>query len=204
MNNLKKFFILAASVVTAVVILFTWHHPTKVLPPPTQIESKNFDVRVFFGYKDTRPARFVADRYEAAVFSEILTMSCANGREDCDFKKVDTDHYEGILLTKAINSHNKKQTTVNVRIWTSSVGADDSENRKNPFQKWRSEYVKDQFIHALKKADVIFYNGHSRAGGGPDFSAPLLTSKNHVNYLNYQKNKPGFQLITKTLAQSPS
>lgn len=167
---------------------------------------KTFDVRIFFGYKDARPARFVADRYEMAIFLQKLTEPCESQRQDCGFNKSESNEdgeTETPVFYKIIKNKSGQKMKVNLRIFTSSVGADDNDNRKNPFQHWRSEFMRDQFTQALKLANVVFYNGHSRAGGGPDFSVPLLTENNHVHYEDYQQKKSGLKLIYATLKQNP-
>lgn len=172
------------------------------------VSVKTVDVRVFFGYKDARPDRFVADRYEMAIFLQRVLGPCDSVREDCEFKQGDegqqskSDSQDQVLY-KLIKTA-KGMVKINLQVFASSAGADDNENRKNPFQKWRSEYIKDQFVEALKKADVVFYNGHSRAGGGPDFSVPELTNSKSVHYVKYQSKKPGFLLLQTALKQSPN
>ncbi len=161
------------------------------------------NIQVFFGYKDARPARFVADRYESEVFVHLLMSDCNQGRNDCEFKKILDPVDPGTeILQKKIISKQGIRKVINLKVFSSSVTADDVENRRNLFQNWKSNYVKKEFVKALQTADVIFYNGHSRAGGGPDFSPPQLTRSNHVNYVFYQKKRPGLNLILDTLKKN--
>ena len=46
---------------------------------------RSIDVRILFGYKDARPARFVGDRYERALFVADLLKPCAPGQIACGF-----------------------------------------------------------------------------------------------------------------------
>jgi hypothetical protein len=81
----------------------------------------------------------------------------------------------------------------------SSVSNDDEDNRKNPFQRWQSTYAEQQFYTGLQEADVVFYDGHSRNGGGPDFFAPRLTKAGTVDFSFYEKNTPGLSKVVRYL-----
>lgn len=161
------------------------------------------DIRIVFGYKDARPARFVGDFYERNALLAMLTQTCHDGRQDCGFERspFDTD-----LLTKSMIGPDGKPHQINLRLVHSAVGPDDDENRKNPLQIWQSELASQTFYDGLIRADVVFYNGHSRDGGGPDFKPPRLSPNQHVNYLWYNKYKPGLLKIKNTLknAKTPA
>lgn len=203
---MKKYKI-AGRVLCIVSILVFYFSFFETSEPEKKSVVKKLDVRVFFGYKDARPARFVADRYERAIFIQRLIGPCSDGRQDCQFVQFFDEREEAHdtqVFYKQVHNRNGDPVRIELRVFASSAGADDHENRKNPFQKWRSDYVKDQFAKALKTADIVFYNGHSRAGGGPDFSTPELTKAKHVHYTSYQKNKPGLIFIQETLKQNPN
>jgi hypothetical protein len=81
----------------------------------------------------------------------------------------------------------------------SSASSDDLDNRTNPFQLWKSERVQKSFLTALKEADIVFYDGHSRRSGGPDFQPPRISENGHVRYGWYDQNQPGMKLILSEL-----
>src|SRR5690606_28410542 len=54
-------------------------------------EKPQIDLKVVFGYKDARPARFVADRYERAIFIQRLLRDCKHGNQACGFRRGDSD-----------------------------------------------------------------------------------------------------------------
>ena len=210
---MKKRWIAAALILISCALFFVFKN-TGLIPAKLAFDSKNnlaqiketktLDVRVFFGYKDARPARFVADRYEKALFIKLLTSPCTVDRFDCDFAPLITDEESTVTtLIKSYDLPNGIRKQITVRIFDSSVGADDDENRKNPFQKWKSEFIEKEFVTAIHDADIIFYNGHSRAGGGPDFSPPKLVANNHVDYEYYRRHQKGLTLILDTLKQNP-
>jgi hypothetical protein len=159
------------------------------------------DVKVVFGYKDARPARFVADRYERMIFIQRLTQPCTKGNFACDFVRSKTD---ADLLTRKLDGPDGKPRTVFLRAIPSSVGPDDDENRIDPFQKWRTRYANLAFLQGLTTADAVIYNGHSRAGGGPDFAPPRLAKSLDVDFEWYKATEPGFSPIITTLEGAPS
>jgi hypothetical protein len=140
----------------------------------------HLDFRIVFGYKDARPARYVGDRYERAYFVQTLLQF--------GFKRSKENESEFVYYLTGLDGHAKE---VKLQVVNGSVGPDDDENRKDPFQAWQSHRAETTFLDGLQNADLVFYYGHSRAGGGPDFSPPLLDRNHHVNYGWYQKHHPG-------------
>lgn len=47
----------------------------------------------------------------------------------------------------------------------------------------------------MHQADILFYNGHSRAGGGPDFFPPLLKKDMQVDFTRYKNGYGSFHQI---------
>lgn len=164
-------------------------------------EKPQLDFKVIFGYKDARPERFVADRYERMIFMQRMLSHCKHRNFACGFTRSEQD---ADLLTRKIIGPDGKDRTIYLRVIQSSAGADDEENRKNPFQKWRTRYATLAFIQALSESDAVFYNGHSRAGGGPDFEPPHLDADRDVSFDWYKHHEPGFNQITATLEGAPS
>lgn len=163
----------------------------KLLAPP------EIEILVSFGYKDARPARFVGDRYERAAFILGLTSPCPSDFHACDFQ---ADLDDGDLFRKTITGPDGLPRTLNVRVISASAGPDDDENRRDTFQKWLSRHAENQFQKGLTNSQVVLYNGHSRAGGGPDFSPPHLTARGgETDYAYYQRNQPGLKTLLNTL-----
>ena len=181
-----------ALILSLLFLVLSACHPTA--------DFEKIDIRIAFGYKDARPARFVGDRYERVAFIQELTEPCA-GFETlaCGFERSIED---GDLLSKLVLTSTGRRLNVNLRVTASSVSPDDDANRKNPFQKEMSKLSKDNFLEGLNGSNATFYVGHSRDGGGPDFSPPQMTRSKHVNYAAYKKNKTGFKLLLKTMARA--
>jgi hypothetical protein len=161
------------------------------------------EMRVVFGYKDARPARFVADRYERLLFVQRILAPCPTSRLEraCGFRR---DMNDADLFTREIHGPDGEPRTVRLRVVQPSVGADDEENRKDPFQAWRTVYAQKEFLGGLAVADLVLYNGHSRAGGGPDFRPPRITASQEIDFGWYQAHEPGFEPVLKALRALPA
>jgi hypothetical protein len=140
------------------------------------------DFRIIFGYKDARPARYVGDRYEEAYFiQKILGLGFERVKNQDD------------TFAYSVIAPDGQKKAIRLSIAGSSVGPDDDENRNDPFQKWKSTYAENLFLNGLKTADLVFYYGHSRDGGGPDFNPPKLTKNHHTDYAWYVKHRTGLK-----------
>jgi hypothetical protein len=157
------------------------------------------EVVIVFGYKDARPVRFVSDRYERNYLVAQLLKPCQQGREDCGFQRGQSD---GELFIKSFTDATDCRHQVQMKIVSSSVGPDDEVNRKDPLQVWRSDWSENTFLEGLARARVIFYSGHSRDGGGPDFHPPRIVADGHVQYSWYRRHRPGVVKMAKALRGS--
>lgn len=162
-------------------------------------KNERTDIRIVFGYKDARPSRFVGDRYEAAWFATYLTAPCESGWYACGFTR---DSADPDLFRKLVTGADGKPVEVRLTLLASAASADDDENRKDLFQKWLSERATATFLQGIENADAVFYDGHSRDGGGPDFGPPRLAVDRHVDYDWYAKHKPGMGPLLEKLGQS--
>ena len=159
------------------------------------------DVRVVFGYKDARPARFVGDRHERLAFVQKITAKC-EGPDDnaCGFVR---SSHNADLFEKSIRTPAGRKVTVELRVTHSSVGSDDASNRVDPFQSWQSVYARRTFLMGIESADVVLYNGHSRFGGGPDFDPPKLRKTQEINASYYKTKRPGLKETVAALKSRP-
>lgn len=167
-------------------------HPVSVLPAkPTSACEKDYsefykndvlDFRIVFGYKDARPARYVGDRYERAyLIQKLLNFGferVVNSEEDFSYSFL---------------GPNRRPKKIKLKLVASSAGPDDDENRKDPYQKWMTMHAQEVFLTGLRSSDLVFYYGHSRDGGGPDFAPPRLGARQHVDYGWYLKHSPGLK-----------
>jgi hypothetical protein len=166
-------------------------------PVKAHAQDRHFDIRIVFGYKDTRPARYVGDRYERLYLVAKLIQPCVKKEQACGFTR---DAEDAESLVKNIARKNK-QIRLRIKIAGSSAGADDAENRRNAYQRTLSENAQRLFLSGLESADVVFYVGHSRDGGGPDFAPPRLAKDNQPDYDFYREQQPGLKAMQKSLHQ---
>lgn len=174
------------------------HDDKKCLNFYNKLYSKDsLKIRMIFGYKDTRPARFVGDRHERMAFVRRILRPCKGIRQDCGFvRHPDNADY----FMKRVIGPSGNQIRVFLYVVHSSAASDDDANRANPFQQWQSAYSKQAFYGGIETADVVFYNGHSRFGGGPDFDPPRLNKKGEPDVKYYKSQRPGFQMVEDKLA----
>jgi len=130
----------------------------------------------------------------------ILTGRCPGDAEFCGFNQDSAYRF-----SKRVNIHGKS-VLARLDMYYASVTEFLSENTgifANE-QKERSLATKAQFNSALKNADVVFYFGHSRSGGGPDFDPPVfIKGTNKLNYGGYYKaNRPGLKNMIAALSSS--
>ncbi|MBC7370091.1 MAG: hypothetical protein H7326_00910 [Bdellovibrionaceae bacterium] len=72
-------------------------------------------------------------------------------------------------------------------------------------QKMMTEQSEANYFGGLKTADVVFYNGHSRNGGGPDFNPPVLNSHMKTDYDNYyEPRRTGIKHVLANIPSNPN
>jgi hypothetical protein len=159
------------------------------------------EIRIIFGYKDTRPTAYVGDRYERLALVETLLGPCPENFHACGFQR-DPDDAE--RFSRIVPGPDGLPRTLTVRVVQSSVGPDDRENRQDGFQDWQTRQATSAFYDALTGgADAVFYNGHSRDGGGPDFAPPrLVGEEGDVDYEWYAAHHPGLDRLLSELGAS--
>jgi hypothetical protein len=158
------------------------------------------EIRMIFGYKDARPARFVGDRHERATFVDEILAPCRGDEMACGFVR---DESDADVFTKPVLI-NGNLKTARLIVVNSSVATDDNENMSDPFQRWKSAHAQSVFLDGLKDADVVFYNGHSRFGGGPDFRSPTLAKDGSVDAPSYKRRSSGLKKMITAFDESRS
>lgn len=154
---------------------------------------------VLFGYDDGRDK--TVDQNSHKFFIQTLTAKCLKwDQKMCGFKIESTAPH---VLTRKSFGPDGKPKTIRVVSDFSSVTPDDAANRKDPRQTTQTRKMKELFMSAIENSDVIFYQGHSRDGGGPSFSPPRLKANGHVDYDWYHKNKLDKNFMVNALAKAP-
>ncbi len=161
------------------------------------------NIVIGFGYSDAVPKDVVFDWYMVNGFKRVLTEPCRQGISACEFKisKNDPD-----TLFKNIEDQDGVSRRVEITLLRGSLSGNHSSNisaANIAKQRVLCENTKTRFYNEIKKgAEVVYYSGHSRDGGGPDFCPPHVRADGHVDYDWYQKNRPGLKLLSSALSSA--
>jgi hypothetical protein len=157
-------------------------------------------ISIVYGYNDQRPYSHVIDGDERAILHDALVSPCRDQFDRlCGF----SEDASGVLH-KQIEGVDGENVNVGLRLRASSVSSDDNANRVSlkDRQTQATAASRAEFARSLKEDDVVFYIGHARNGGGPDFRPPLLNGEGKVDLLRYQTKKEGLKLMTAGLARA--
>lgn len=164
------------------------------------------NVHIAFGYKDWRPMPFVSDSLERAALSAQLLKPCQGTLTACGFT-LQAGHGEqpGDIdtLTKTVTAPDGTARLMRIFITHSSLSTDDNYNKETPLQARQSKVSRANFVNGLISGDVVFYLGHSRLGGGPDFDPPRLRRDLQVDFAWYQRARPGEATMYWAIKQRP-
>ncbi len=136
----------------------------------------------------------------------FMTKRCEGSRVLCGFQESGDPAQGKVILEKKVNllGHD-----VLARITLTQASASESFVENQASLKERQSFLTKQseenYFDGIGIADVLFYNGHSRNGGGPDFNPPILAQDLHVNYDGYYKVKqPGIRHVLSQMRQNPN
>lgn len=136
-------------------------------------------------------------------FIKYMTENCdaQTERTLCGFKLSGNQSEGKVELFKEILLMGKN---IKVKMILTQASASESfilnKNELQKRQKFLTLQSEENFFGAIGKSDIVFYNGHSRNGGGPDFNPPLLDKELHPNYDGYyRKEKPGIKRVLKEI-----
>lgn len=131
---------------------------------------------------------------------ELLLSRCGGNSRFCNFS---TDRNNSALFTREVSIHGKKiLARIEIQFSSASELLDANLGKYREQQKQRTQFMENYFHRALSEADAVLYFGHSRNGGGPDFSPPVFVgSSNKVNYKGYYEvYRPGFKKLLTALS----
>jgi hypothetical protein len=175
------------------------------------------DIRYDFGYFDDTTGSTVewdgknwglspsADEGMFRAVREVLKEPCQDlSRRLCGFKELTSDedrNSDGRTVMVRNMIIQGKSVEVRITLTQASASYDYKANLTSLHdrQSHLTQISESEFFGGLREADYVFYNGHSRNGGGPDFNPPRLDGIKHVNYKGYyQKVRPG---ITRLISE---
>ncbi len=171
------------------------------------------DIRYALGYFDVSTGIEIIDKdgnhgYSPSLDIEVFrglynawTAPCVGKQKLCGFVAIGSLDSGKVFFQKSLRLHGKD---ILVRISLTQASASDSFvlNKTELLQRQKAltEQSEENYFGGLKTADMVFYNGHSRDGGGPDFTWPVLNSRQKTNYSGYYHiRKPGFKKMMEAL-----
>lgn len=172
------------------------------------------DVRIAIGYFDWTvgyPLELNGQNYglspsmDLGAYSALksfLLSPCYGKTKFCGFIQDQKNSYR--FFRDVTIQGNQYKARVEVHFASASEYLSLNTGKNSPKQKERTLFMEKYFAEALSQADAVFYFGHSRTGGGPDFAPPIFVSgKNKVNYTGYyQVYKPGLKKLISALNAS--
>ena len=152
------------------------------------------EITMALGYYDNRPFNGVQDGPQQMELERMLMTGCGPNQYACGFRKVPApaNAFSNSFI-KVIKGPDNRPREIHIKIFHASETINDDVNRLSDAQVIRSRLAEDAFKSALRNSDIIFYMGHSRDGGGPDFDPPRLLGNNHVDYPWYHQNRGDFR-----------
>lgn len=155
------------------------------------------DVRIVFGYYDASYERTVDDVISRQSLIDRLVTPCNSNVAVCGFKRSEED---ADILEKVVKGPSGASHKVKLRIVASAYSSSDRINRAFvKEQEEKSAQAKRAFMSGIEEADALFYIGHARDGGGPDFS-PARLKDGAIDYPYYRRSKPGLEELTSKLS----
>ncbi len=158
------------------------------------------DFRVAIGYGDEEDPDYpVYDKVEYDAFVAKITAPCRANVFACGFKQDPRDDTK--FINTVIDPMGKAHRVVLTVVY-SSVSSSNDTNLRLESQKAKTELAEKVFFEGAKTADAIFYSGHARNGGGPDFGPAVRTKSGHKNYKGYYEvQRPGLKRLVAALKQ---
>jgi hypothetical protein len=151
------------------------------------------EIDIFLGYYDNSPEDYVVNFRQMYEIYQELTKPCAQDTV-CGFVM---DPSNRAKFTKTVQQ-NGKSVSIQLTIHNPAIHQFNSYNHTQ-VQRDQSHRTEQEFKERLGHGEAVFYLGHSRYGGGPDFRVPVLTGAWEVDADYYRRETPGVKLLEEGL-----
>ncbi len=148
-------------------------------------EAQTLRVTLAIGYNDSGGNGFVWDDFLYKIFLSKFKAPCERPtNSNCGFTLRTYDDFQAILTKNVFGGK-----VLEIELINATRSEDDEVNRKDPEQIKMSELTQKRYHDSFSNSQFVFYLGHSRNGGGPDFAPPKLLPNEHTDYNWYQQTK---------------
>ncbi len=177
------------------------------------------DIRYAFGYFDDSQGKQlrwnginygISPSMDIVAFEslrQVLASRCTyRNMRLCEFQASGDQRMGKMIFEKEMEIQGE-EVLVRITMTQGSVSESYSQNIGQQANKQRFfiDQSEENYFGGLEEADVVFYNGHSRDGGGPDFRPPILNKYNKTDYKNYyQVEKPGIRKTLEAISRNPN
>ncbi|HEY8270644.1 MAG TPA: hypothetical protein VIG33_07120 [Pseudobdellovibrionaceae bacterium] len=166
------------------------------------------NIAVVLGYSDLTDEHvdLVTDAFTLALLDRKLTSPCTYEHQGfCEFKLIEGKEHQVNHYARNLVINESEDIAVNIFTINSSYSISNTDNKTKykTLQGNQTQTARNFYSWAQQNADMVFYEGHSRDGGGPDFSPPRPSYSGAVNYPWYRTNKPGLKFLLSALNTAP-
>lgn len=166
------------------------------------LKDNTLNILIGFGYTDSVPHDLVYDWYMVNGLVRALTGPCRQGISACEFKR-SKDPYKFIRDIEGLDGRLHRVEVTLIRGSISGSHKDNMSPKNIARQQATCELATNKFFEEMMKGpEVVYYSGHSRNGGGPDFCPPKVLGNGHVDYDWYERMNPGMNRMLDALARS--
>jgi hypothetical protein len=159
------------------------------------------NIVIGFGYTDSVPNDVVFDFFMGNAFRKALTGPCRQGVSACEFTQSRTSPTK---FTKLIETLDGQFRQVQITLLIPSISGSHRLNTSpvnSAKQSTACKNAESAFYQEVRNgAEIVYYSGHSRDGGGPDFCPPKTLPNGHVDYSWYRRNQPGLKLLLSNMS----
>ncbi|WP_291515643.1 hypothetical protein [Bdellovibrio sp. ArHS] len=176
------------------------------------LDDGQIDIRIALGYFDWTTGSNVyaegrsfglspsLDLGAFAALRKLLLSPCSGRARFCGFTQDPSNVYR--FRREVIVHGVKYPARIDVHFSSATEFLESNLGRMSREQNERTSFMDSYFAKALENADAVFYFGHARNGGGPDFSPPVFVrGRNKVDYDGYYEvQRPGLKKMLAALS----
>lgn len=172
------------------------------------------DIRIAIGYFDWTTGSSISsegrnfgvspslDLGAYSALKKLLLAPCEGRARFCGFRQDPQNMYRFYRQVQIQGNTYNARVEIQFSSATEYLSVNLGDYRDQ--QRQRTQFMENYFVRSLQDADAVFYLGHARNGGGPDFAPPVfLSGRNKLDYEGYYKaQRPGLKRMISALSSS--